>query len=503
MSNLNLLMSIATILLAVWWFVYPGPRRGWATMRKNPPALAIVALFAIHIIWLINTHDWESAAKDLRIKLNLLVLAFAIGGVEHNGKDIARVMFWFSVGLWVAILTAVFNYFTFSGEVLDMREIVGEISHIRLSLMMVVAIVAAIYYWPKLNRPWRIYVTASVLSILLFLNFIQAATGIIVLLLVLIFTAVFLVKRSFGKRRAFAIGAIIALLILGTVGYAWRYYQNNFVSNEVIPQEKVYTELGNPYFFHPSYQVENGRHVFYYFSPDELQKTWNERSKIHLSYDDPADQDLIARLYRYLTAKGLRKDRQGVMSLTDEDIRRIEAGYPTPVYAESSGLPLRWHIVLYSLHVYANSGDAKGLSLFQRFVYWKVASKLITENFWTGTGTGDVRTTFKHAYDRYGIDLDPRFRLRAHNQFLTFFVSFGVMGLLAFIAIFFIFTYTTSGDYFAWGTALVMAASCMTEDTLETQAGVTFFTFFIVLLGSALRNGMLSNKAYTKSLKKR
>ena len=486
MSNLNLLMSLATILLAAWWFVYPGPRRGWDILRKNPPALAILALFTIHIIWLVNTQDWESAGKDLRTKLNLLVLAVAIGGVEHSAKDIARVMFWFSVGLWLAIFTALFNYFTFSGEVLDMREVVGEISHIRLSLMMVVAVVAAIYYWPVLNRTWRIYVMATVVAILLFLNFIQAATGIIVLVLVLMFTLFFLVRRAYGKRQSYAVGAIVALLVLGVVGFAWRYYQNYFVSDEVIPQEMEYTKSGDPYLFYPSYQIENGRYVFYYLAPDELQNAWNERSKIHLSYDDPNDRDLIARLYRYLTAKGLHKDREGVMTLTDEDIHRIEAGYPTPLYAESSGLPLRWHVILYSFHVYFNSGDATGLSLFQRFVYWKVASGLIAENFWTGTGTGDVRTTFKQAYDRYGIDLEPRYRLRAHNQFLTFFVSFGVWGLLAFVAVFFIFCYSASGDYFAWSVALIMAASCMTEDTLETQAGVTFFTFFIVLLGQKL-----------------
>lgn len=485
-------MSIATILLAAWWFVHPGPRRGWDILRKNRPALAILALFAMHLIWLINTHDWESTGKDMRTKLNLLVLAVAIGGVEHNARDIARVMFWFSVGLWVAMFTALFNYFTFPSEVLDMREVVGGISHIRLSLMMVVAIVAAIYYWPKLNRPWRIYVVVTVFSLLAFLNFIQAATGIIVLLLVMIFTLFYLVKQSFGNRQTYALGAIIALLILVAVGYAWRYYQSYFVSDEVMPQEMVYTELGDPYVFYPSYQVENGRYVFYYIAPDELQNAWNERSNIHLSYDDPDDQGLIARLYRYLTAKGLRKDRQGVMALTDEDIRRVEAGYPTPIYAEFSGLPLRWHVILYSFHVYFNSGDATGLSLFQRFIYWKVASRLITENFWTGTGTGDVRTTFKQAYDRFGIDLEPRFRLRAHNQFLTFFVSFGVWGLMAFVAVFLIFGHSASGNYLAWGVAIILAASCMTEDTLETQAGVTFFAFFIVLLGQKLTTNTFS-----------
>lgn len=486
MPNLNFLMSVATILLLIWWFVYPGLREGWQQWRTNPPVIAMGVLFALHVVWLVNTQDWQYAAKDLRIKLPLLVLAFAIGGVKHDRRDIARVAFWLSVGIWVAMLTTVYNYLSFDGVPLDMRVFVGEISHIRLSLMMVVSIAAAIYFWPRMHLGFRTYSLITIASILLYLNFLQLATGFAVLLVLLLFTVILFIHRRWGRKSAWGMLGVVLLGVGALVYDSWDYYRNYFVSSDTIPSETTYTAEGNEYQFYPSFQVENGHHVHYYISEGELAAAWNERSTDSMSYDDPSDRDLIARVYRYLTAKGLKKDRAGVMALSERDIHNIESGYAAPVYAESSGLALRRHVILYSAHTYFHSGNASGLSFFQRIVYWKVAARLIAENFWTGTGTGDVKKTFKSAYDRFDINLEPRFRLRAHNQFLTLFVSFGVWGLIAFVGLFLIFAYHASTDYFRWAVILVLALSCMTEDTLETQAGVTFFSFFVALLGSKL-----------------
>lgn len=483
MPNLNLLMSVATILLAAWWFVYPGPKKGLEILRSNRPALALIVLFAIHLIWLVNTEDWNGAFKDLRIKLNIFVLCVAVGGVSRNRRDILRVLFWFSAGLWVAIFTTLYNYSAHDGPVLDMREMVGDISHIRLSLMMVAAVVAAIAYGGSLSRGWKIYSYATALACAVFLNFIQSATGMVILALLLAFSGLFFLYRRFGKR--YLAGSMVALSIamLALGGLAWKDYESYFTSDERVPEETLYTYSGNAYTFIPSYQVENGRHVFYYLSKGEVYEAWNERSDVHLPPDGPDGEALEARLYRYMTAKGLNKDREGVAALSDEDVRRIESGYAAPIYAESSGVSLRWHVMLFGIHAYLNSGDASGSSLFQRVVYWNVAGKLIKENFWTGTGTGDLRREFKSAYERFDIPLDREFRHRAHNQFLTFFVTFGVWGLLAFTAVFYTFVYTGKGDYLVWCLALLLAMSCMTEDTLETQAGVTFFTAFVAMFG--------------------
>jgi len=79
--------------------------------------------------------------------------------------------------------------------------------------------------------------------------------------------------------------------------------------------------------------------------------------------------------------------------------------------------------------------------------------------------------------------------LRAHNQFVTFLLAGGPLNLILWTAILVALAF---GGYrpsdrpiqqiallFVW----VLALSCLTEDTLETQAGVTFAGFFIGLLG--------------------
>jgi O-antigen ligase len=192
-----------------------------------------------------------------------------------------------------------------------------------------------------------------------------------------------------------------------------------------------------------------------------------------------------------MSSKGLRKDRAGVMALSDQDIRNVELGFPSVVYAEKHGLPLRIHTFFFSIHQFKQTGNASGLSFFQRTVYWDVASHIIAENFWTGVGTGDVIRAFADMYQQIEPNLDAEFRLRSHNQFLAFFVSFGLIGFLYFIWLFVLAYKERKPDYFAMAFFTIAFLSCLVEDTLETQAGITFFAFFFALLSKPLNDGKI------------
>src|SRR5690606_25046612 len=103
------------------------------------------------------------------------------------------------------------------------------------------------------------------------------------------------------------------------------------------------------------------------------------------------------------------------------------------------------------------------------------------QNWAWGVGTGDVKEEMREMHREMHPNLDERFWLRAHNQFLTFFVSFGILGFLYFIILFGYAVkvhrnYTLAVAFFA-----IAFMSCLTEDTIETQAGVTFFGFFFSL----------------------
>jgi O-antigen ligase len=136
-----------------------------------------------------------------------------------------------------------------------------------------------------------------------------------------------------------------------------------------------------------------------------------------------------------------------------------------------------------------DGGNPGGHSIVQRFAFLRAAFHIYQNYPVLGVGIGDVRQSFDWAYAELKSPLAPEFRLRAHNQFVTFLLAGGPLNLILWTAILVALAF---GGYrpsdrpiqqiallFVW----VLALSCLTEDTLETQAGVTFAGFFIGLLG--------------------
>jgi O-antigen ligase len=101
-------------------------------------------------------------------------------------------------------------------------------------------------------------------------------------------------------------------------------------------------------------------------------------------------------------------------------------------------------------------------------------------NLLFGVGTGDLKKSFKEQYNRHHTKLEEKNQLRAHNQFLTFFITYGVVGGVLFFLFFFyplVFKSIRSNPYYVV-LIVIYAISFLTEDTLETQVGVTFYAFF-------------------------
>jgi uncharacterized membrane protein YiaA len=80
--------------------------------------------------------------------------------------------------------------------------------------------------------------------------------------------------------------------------------------------------------------------------------------------------------------------------------------------------------------------------------------------------------------------LESQYRYHAHNQFLGISVALGLIGFIVFIVGLIYPAVVLSGfkDYYFGIFFLIMIISMFSDDTLETQAGVTLFTFFYSLL---------------------
>ena len=158
----------------------------------------------------------------------------------------------------------------------------------------------------------------------------------------------------------------------------------------------------------------------------------------------------------------------------------VEKGYTNYLFKKKFALYPRIYELFWEIEQYRKGGDPSGHSLAQRIVYVETGIRIIKSNFWFGTGTGDVSDSFHRQYDIDKTQLQPKWRLRAHNQFLTFLLTFGIFGFLWFL--FALFTAPSIKHryrYFIFTIFfLIGILSMLNEDTLETHVGVSFFAFF-------------------------
>jgi len=166
--------------------------------------------------------------------------------------------------------------------------------------------------------------------------------------------------------------------------------------------------------------------------------------------------------------------------LKNEEIKAIESGVANYTFLEKWKVYPLVYNALWELYEYKKTGNASGHSLAQRIEYLKTAKEIIKEHFWFGVGTGNVRLAFDKKYIEMNSLLENEWRLRAHNQLVTFLLTFGIFGFIWLIFALFYPAIKEKGfnDFLFTILFLIIIISFINEDTFETQAGVTFFIIF-------------------------
>ena len=161
--------------------------------------------------------------------------------------------------------------------------------------------------------------------------------------------------------------------------------------------------------------------------------------------------------------------------LSDEEIVKIENG----MTSITSGYRAKIQEVVYQWQMWKNGGDPNGHSLLQRAEHMSIAWALVKKHWLTGVGMGDVPNAFEKEYIDSGSKLAPEYWHRSHNQFLTLWISHGIIGLICILAMFIVpIVQRTNKDYFYWVVFLALSCAMFFQDMLETQAGVTIFGLF-------------------------
>ena len=481
------LMSIAQFILAINWLIEGEYKRKIKTFFHNKAALVLVSLYLLHVIGLIYTTDFNYALKDLRIKLPLFVFPIILSTTPPlEWKRFKLLMLIFAASVLVG--TFISTYILATKEILDIREISIFISHIRFSLNIDIAIFALIFFIIKEKEDNIIFRSILILVttwLVVFLFLFESMTGLTILFIVTFILLVFyLLKRSnIYYNVGFAVIVIIAGIMFSVLIKNIIHEVYNIKPVDFSKLEK-YTPYGNKYRHDTTKNfIENGNYVWLYVSVDEMREAWNEQSEIHFDSLDMKSQHLSNTLIRFLTSKGLRKDRDGVKQLTNEEIGMVERGIANVKYHRKSSLRSRIHKIIWEYRNFHETGDPSGYSVVQRLEFWKASLGIIKRNPIIGVGTGDMNIAFDEQYERMKSPLEEKYQWRSHNQFLSIFVGFGVIGLVWF---FFSMLYPPLklhkfNDYFYMVFFIIIILSMMNEDTIESQAGVTFFAFFNAL----------------------
>lgn len=445
----------------------------------NRVAVVMVSIYLMHLIGLIYTSDFQYAFKDLRIKLPLLVFPLILSSMKPLTRKQFDTVLWFFIGsvFFVTILAAIKFI---RRDFLDVRELSVFVSHIRLSLCIVFSIFILGYYFIKRNYSLivKVIIAFLILWFLWQIMILESFIGILIIAALCVTLTLYFIFKS--ENMTAKICSVVAIIIIVCISIYYPYkviHDYNTPEKIVVEQLDTHTELGNPYTFDTlRYGVEDGRYVGLYISKHELIKAWNERSKKIIKHEY---QPGYFTLIRYLTSKDLRKDAAGISKLTDEDVLNIENGIANYNYIENPGLKTRIMKIMVAYNFYSNHQVSNGSSVFQRLEYIKASLNIIKKNPLIGIGTGDISNAFNDYYEETDSKLSEENRLRSHNQYLAITVAFGIVGLLWYLfSLLYPLSVKNNRNYLYIVFLFIMLMSMLTEDTLETQIGVTLFAFF-------------------------
>ena len=264
-----------------------------------------------------------------------------------------------------------------------------------------------------------------------------------------------------------AVGVMVALVAIGCRSYY-----------RLIPQATgplaAATANGRPYTHKQDGFVENGNYVTNYLCEEEMWQQWPRRSHASLDSVTAGGFTLMPVLVRYLNALGLPKDSAGVAALTDDQVREIERGIPTPVYAHGSYPKRMLHVMLFEYESYRHYHAVEGFTMLQRLELWRATLSVIRQHPWLGVGTLNVRHSMREEMRKTGSPMAES-DLFPHNQYLTWTAMFGLV-CLSVVLLLFLRAFPDLRHQrpllVAW--LLVVLISFLTEDTLGSLVGRLF-----------------------------
>lgn len=455
---------------------------------KDGALWLLVSVFFVYLAGCLKTNDQATALYELKKNLFWLTVP---AGIALSPR-LTEKQFW-SV-LLAFVLAVILSSFFSTGRLIlsgslqsaEFRE-AHFVSHISFSLQVNLALFilgySLIYKPPVISVLRKPVLILGFIWLLCFSVVLKSMVGWVALYFTVLVIFIISYKKLPFKRWNLMVYAGLLLLfclpILYVACVVFDFYQ---IKDTRPKQEIVYTANGRPYYFDFNDQSkENGHYVNWYLCEEELKAAWDQRSDIKFHQPDASGYPVHYTLIRYMTARGLKKDSAGVAALSDCDIDNIQHGIANPVFARSmfSVYP-RVYETIWEVDHYYRTGNPSHQSFSQRLEYNKAAWLIIKDNPLLGIGTGNYKLAYRQALLTMGSKLPPELFNISHNQYLNYWVKFGLAGVVwILLCLYFAIVKThQKKNLLLWSLLLIYLFANFGENNFETHVGLSGFLLF-------------------------
>jgi hypothetical protein len=474
-------LSLSVVLLALNFLLRGDFADVYANLKRKKVFLFFLGFVAIELLSILWSQNKAQALSDLNVRAPFYALPILIAAKPlSNRKQIHWIGFTFIMACFVTSFINIGYYQQWWGNKVydDFRGLSLFVSHIRYGLIIVLATVFCLA-WFMYKLPYRWLAVPLMLWFTFYTYFAQIISGYLAFAACAFVIAVLYLFSI--KRVAIRWGISAVFTTIAVIFCVWIYNSVQPEPHKVkIEDLPSHTVNGNLYCQTVSDFWENGNPVYGWYCPQELTVAWNRRSKV--DYDTgitPNGEHVYNVLIRYMTSKGIPKDSLGMTKMSEEDIRNVEKGISS-IRALEGGLKARLYTISFQLQ---DRTDPNGHSLLERLEYWRAARAIMSQNWLIGVGMGDVQDEFDAFYEKDHSALHPENRHRAHQMYFTVIISAGIFAFILFLLWWFAqITVAWRLKSLSWLCFIAIAmTSFLIEDTLETQLGGMFVSFFFGL----------------------
>ena len=471
-------MSLSMLLLIANFLLEANFKVAIQRIKENRLLVAVLAFYCLLMLGLSWSSDFSVGLKEIKSRLPLLAIPLIVGARESlSTKHLQLILHFFLISL---LVTSLINFLSYNGLIGnhtydDIRGMSLFGSHIRYGIVIALGTSFCIYQQVQAKKLLWMYLI--IVSWFIFYTYYsEILTGALSMIMVFLATGVFLLwiwKKSL---------AIITLLLFVSSAIYFSLQFTEFKIHKADLQSLPKTTANGNCYYHSneSFSEINGLPLYTFYCEKEMISEWSKVSSFPFMGDDLNEHYLRYTAVRYMTAMELTKDSVGFQQLTNTDIRAIEKGYTYPGQQND-----HFFARIYGIrHQLINQTNPNGHSLLQRFEYWKASIHVIKKHWLIGVGTGSNQRALDQAYVELNSKLLPKNRCKSHNQFMSYFISYGILGFTFFLFLIGLIVYFSFKNHYLLGIQFiaVIAASFLIEDTLETQFGVTIFGLFLALV---------------------